>query len=167
MRAYLGLGSNIGDRKANIREALRRLRGVKGVAVLKVSSLHETEPVGGPPQADFLNAACEVEAALTPRGLLRAALRIEREMGRLRGVRWGPRVIDIDILLCDDKVVEDAELTVPHPRLAGRRFVLEPLAEIAPAARHPKSGKTVAEMLDSLAAASRRRGRRQGGRKRP
>jgi len=152
MRAYLGLGSNLGDREANIEGALRRLALSSRVKVLKVSSMIDTEPVGGPAQPNYLNAACKVETALRARELLREALRIEKEMGRVRDVRWGPRVIDIDLLLYDTEVISEADLTVPHPRIAERRFVLGPLAEIAPGLRHPVTGKTAREMLSDLAA---------------
>ncbi len=150
MRAYLGLGSNLGDRHANIAEAARRLSETPGVRVVKLSSLHETAPVGGPPQGDFINAACEVETSLPPRELLAAVLAIEQAMGRVRSVRWGPRVIDIDILLCDELILDEPDLVVPHPRMAERRFVLEPLAEIAPGVICPKSRKTVPELLAAL-----------------
>ena len=152
MLAYLGLGSNLGDRRGNIDEAVRRLGETPGVTVTKVSSIYETKPVGGPEQPDFLNAACEVETQLQPRELLREAQRIEREMGRVRTVRWGPRNIDIDILLCGDVVIDGGDLTVPHPRLAEREFVLRPLAEIAPKVIHPVTKREINVMWRDLQA---------------
>ncbi len=149
MRAFLGLGSNLGDRSSNIHEAVRRLGEVPGVRVLKLSSLYETAPVGGPPQGDYINAAVEIEISLTSRRLLEAALAIERAMGRVRGERWGPRVIDIDVLFCDDLVLDAPDFVVPHPRMHERRFVLEPLAEIAPEATHPKLRRSVRELLEA------------------
>ena len=146
MLAYLGLGSNLGDRRANIDDAVRRLGETRGVTVTKVSSIYETKPVGGREQPDFLNAACEVATELSPRELLREAQRIEREMGRVRTVRWGPRNIDIDILLCGDAVIDEGDLTVPHPRLAAREFVLRPLAEIAPNVTHPVTKREISVM---------------------
>jgi len=145
-KVYLGLGSNLGDREGNIAEALRRLS--EGVSIERVSSLYETEPVGYEEQPWFLNAVCEGETELDAEGLLRFVKGIEREMGRKETVRWGPRVIDIDILLYDDIVLEMPELTIPHPRLHQRRFVLAPLAELAPDLVHPLLGLTMHELLE-------------------
>ena len=142
---FLGLGSNLGDREAALEEALRRLCG-RGLRVALRSSTWLTEPVGGPPQGPFLNAVVSGTTALSPEGLLRACLETEREMGRVRTVRDGPRTIDIDILFYGDVRRETPGLTIPHPRLHERRFVLEPLFEIAPALRHPVLGLTVAEL---------------------
>ena len=148
--ALIGLGSNLGDREGNLREALRRLAGTDGVRVVAVSSFVETAPVGGPAQPDYINAAAELATLREPLDLLRDLLRIESEMGRVRETRWGPRVIDLDLLLYSDRVIEIPGLTVPHPRLSQRRFVLEPLAEIAPCAVHPVTKKTARAMLDAL-----------------
>src|SRR5512144_2403694 len=120
---FLGLGSNLGDREAAIADALARL-AARGIAVRERSSSWLTEPVGGPPQGWFVNAAAGVETALSPRDLLAACLDVEREMGRVRTVKNGPRSIDIDVLLYGERRVDEPGLTVPHPRLAERRFVL-------------------------------------------
>lgn len=146
--AYIGLGSNVGDRQANCRKALDALASAG--RVIAVSSFYRTEPVGYRDQEAFINAVVALETDLSPRELLAECLRIEERLGRTRGLRWGPRTIDLDILLYGDRVVEEPELTIPHPRLALRRFVLEPLAEIAPAARHPVLKKTMKHLLREL-----------------
>jgi len=147
-RVYLSLGSNIGNREENLREALQRLRQLGTVGT--VSSLYETEPVGFTAQPWFLNCAAMLETEKMPRQLLKAVLDLEREMGRRRTQFKGPRKIDIDILLFGSAVVETKGLTIPHPALHERRFVLEPLAEIAPDMRHPVLKKTIRELRDAL-----------------
>jgi len=148
---YIGLGANLGDREATLRAALDTLRAHPRVDVTAVSTLIETDPVGGPAgQPAFLNGAAILETDLDPEALLDLLKALERDLGRQPRTRWGPRELDLDILLWQDRIVETARLTVPHPRLAERRFVLAPLAEIAPAARDPMTGRTVKELLDGL-----------------
>ena len=143
---YLSLGSNVGDRARNLRDAIRALE-TTGVHVARVSSLYETEPVDYLDQAWFLNMAIDAETELGALELLRALRQIETQMGSKKLIAKGPRLIDMDILLYGDQVIDTPELQVPHPRMHRRRFVLEPLAEIAPNARHPVSGLSATEML--------------------
>jgi len=149
---YLGLGSNLGDRDAHLRAALAALAPY--VRIDRVSSVYETAPLHVLDQPDFHNIACRGETRLAPLALLRAAKGIERALGRVPGPRYGPRIIDIDLLLYDEATLETPELTLPHPRMAERAFVLVPLAEIAPEARPPAPGRDIA----SLAAATARDG---------
>ena len=146
MRYYLGLGGNTGDRSANLEAAVRRLRK-EGVRVIGRSSIYRTEPVGLRNQPWFLNQALKVETRLSPEQLLKTAKAVEAGMGRKPGRRNGPRPIDIDLLLAGKRNVRTAGLQIPHPRLAGRRFVLVPLAEIAPGAVHPVLRKTIRSIL--------------------
>jgi 2-amino-4-hydroxy-6-hydroxymethyldihydropteridine diphosphokinase len=154
--AFLGLGSNVGDREANLRGAVSQLAGDE-IRVLRRSSLYETAPQELLDQPWFLNAVVGVETSLFPLQLLARLREIERKMGRRRLTPKGPRNIDIDILFYGRSVITTAELEVPHPRLAQRRFVLEPLAEIAPDFRHPVTGKTAMEMLAAVEPQSVRR----------
>jgi 2-amino-4-hydroxy-6-hydroxymethyldihydropteridine diphosphokinase len=145
---YLGLGSNLGDRKQNLSQALGLLS--THVMIEKASSVYETEPVGYKDQPLFLNAVCRISTELNPKQLLRLAKKIEAKLGRKPGFPNAPRPIDIDILLYGDEVFSSKELTVPHLRLAERAFVLVPLSEIAPNLIHPGSRKTVRELLTDL-----------------
>ncbi len=147
--AYLSLGSNLGDRAANLCAAIAQL-DVAG-RLLAVSALYETQPVGVPDQPWFLNCVAAIATNETPRELLQLALRVEAEMGRLRMRDKGARKIDIDVVLFGDCVVDEPGLKIPHPAMHRRRFVLEPLVEIAPEARHPELGKTARELLAELA----------------
>ncbi len=147
--AFLALGSNVGDREANLRTAVTLLQGDE-IRVRRGSSLYETAPQELLDQPSFLNAVVNVETSLFPLQLLARVREIERKMGRRRVTPKGPRNIDIDILFYGRNVIATAELEVPHPRIAQRRFVLEPLAEIAPEFRHPLTGKTASEMLATL-----------------
>jgi 2-amino-4-hydroxy-6-hydroxymethyldihydropteridine diphosphokinase len=146
MRCFVALGSNLGDREAALRAALGRLAATPGVVLVAVSRLWETEPVG-PPQPAYLNAAAALDTTLSARELLARLLAIEREAGRTRGAeRNAPRTLDLDLLLFGDESIDEPGLVVPHPRLAQRAFVLEPLAEIAAELRHPALGASIAEL---------------------
>jgi 2-amino-4-hydroxy-6-hydroxymethyldihydropteridine diphosphokinase len=134
-RAYLGIGSNLGDRLAYLQVAVDELGSADGVTVVGVSPVYETAPVGGPEQPDYLNAVVAVDTTLTPHELLRVAQAVETEAERVRTVRWGPRTLDVDVLLVGDAHIATPDLVVPHPRLAERAFVVVPLADLDPAWR--------------------------------
>ncbi|RTI01625.1 2-amino-4-hydroxy-6-hydroxymethyldihydropteridine diphosphokinase [Thermus scotoductus] len=149
MLAYVGLGSNLGDRAGYLLQALSLLSRLPETRFLRLSPVYETEPVG-PPQPLYLNLVAEVDTKLPPRGFLEALLDIERSLGRERKERWGPRTIDLDLLLYGDLVLREVGLEVPHPRLHQRAFVLVPLADLVPEGRHPVLGRTFAELLAPL-----------------
>jgi 2-amino-4-hydroxy-6-hydroxymethyldihydropteridine diphosphokinase len=147
--AFLSLGSNLGDREALLNTALNRLE-TEGVHVVRRSSIHETEPQDFHDQPKFLNMAVQIETDLTPQELLAAIQKIETEMGRQRTIPKGPRTIDIDILFYANEIITKPDLEIPHPRLTARRFVLDPLSEIAPDLHHPVTGQTVREIRTAL-----------------
>ena len=130
--AFLGLGSNLGDRLTNLQTAVDALQGEPGLRVIASSRVWETVPVGGPPQPDYLNAVLRVETELSARDLLDIARRVESRLGRVRKERWGARAIDVDVLLFDEEVIAEPDLEVPHPRLSQRAFVVLPLLELEP-----------------------------------
>ena len=149
-RAYVGLGANLGPREVTLLRAVDVLAAEQGVKILAVSQLRETDPVGNVEQPTFVNGAVAVETSLSPRELLDALLRVEQELGRVRdGERWGPRTIDLDLLLYGYEIVDEPGLRVPHPRLHERRFALEPLVDLEPELEIPGVGK-VAELLKEV-----------------
>lgn len=148
VRAYLGLGSNLGDRAAYLRQAVDALRRLPGSRLLRLSSLYETRPWGVTGQPDYYNLVAELDTSLGAHELLHRALAIEAALGRVRTVRYGPRTVDIDLLLYGDRAIDDPDLTVPHPRMLQRAFVLVPLAELAPDL--VVGGRTVREHLAAL-----------------
>ena len=148
--AYISIGSNLGDRMGYIKKALHLINVQEKVQLTRVSSFYETEPVGYLDQAKFINGVFSLETAHSPHALLQILQGIETSLERKRTVRWGPRTMDLDILLFSNIVLQDSVLTVPHPRLVERAFVLVPLAEIAPSLLHPVTGKTISQHLEEL-----------------
>lgn len=149
--AYIALGANLGDREGNLRLAIEKLRQTPGVMVTKVSTMLENPAIGGPADSPpFLNAAAEVETTLPPAELLKRLLEIEKEIGRVRREKWGPRQIDLDLLLYGDQIIQSAEMSIPHPLMPERLFVLQPLSEIAPNIVHPILRRTISELLAAL-----------------
>ena len=149
VRAFVGLGANLGAREEMLARAVERLRAHEGVAVVAISELRETDPVGVVDQPRFLNGAVLVETTLSPRALLEVLLEVERELGRVRSERWGPRTVDLDLLVYDDVTIDEPGLRVPHPRLHERRFALEPLADLDPDLVIPGRG-SVSALLSAL-----------------
>jgi len=149
-RAYIGLGANLGPREVTLLRAADLLAADAGIEMLEISQLRETDPVGDVEQPSFVNGAVAIETTLSPRELLVVLLRVERELGRVRdGERWGPRTIDLDLLLYGDEIVDEEGLRVPHPRLHERKFALEPLTDLEPELEIPGRGR-VSELLAGL-----------------
>ncbi|HEV2105211.1 MAG TPA: 2-amino-4-hydroxy-6-hydroxymethyldihydropteridine diphosphokinase [Candidatus Eisenbacteria bacterium] len=152
MKAYIGLGANLGDREGTLRAALEALARLPDSTLVRASSMYDTEPVGVEDQPNFLNAVAQLDTLLTARQLLWNLLLIEKRLGRVRTQRWGPRVLDLDLLLYGDLVVEEDDLRVPHPELTRRSFVLVPLVELDPLLVHPATGETLVQHLTRLGA---------------
>lgn len=148
-RVYLGLGSNLGDRVKNLRSCVRILTDCESVRLLRVSGVYQAEPIGHEDQPQFLNAVVCIDTTLSPKELLSFVQKIERALGRRRTIRWGPRTIDVDILLYAMEKIDEPELTIPHPRIYERRFVLLPLREIEPEITFP-DGKHIDEVMGAL-----------------
>ena len=147
--AYIGIGGNLGDREKNVQDSLSLL-AKEGIEVVQVASLMETSPYGGVKQPNFINTVCQIKTALLPLELLKTLQGIESKIGRTLTVRWGPRLIDLDILLYDDLIVEEESLQIPHQDMLNRDFVLKPLVEIAPEVIHPVTGRTIREEWELL-----------------
>ena len=150
-RVFIGVGSNEGERLENISRAIRLLGATEGVRLAQMATIRETEPIGGPAQGPYLNTVVELDTTVEPAPLLNVLQTIERQLGRLPSqVRWAPRPIDLDLLFYDDRVMNEPALSVPHPRLHERRFVLEPLAQLAPHFIHPILQQPITVLLDHL-----------------
>lgn len=145
--SHIALGSNMGDREKNLKEALKYIAELPETKIIKSSAIYETEPVGEPKQRPFYNAVVKMETSLDPERLLQKLQEVEKAFGRVHKQKWGPRTLDLDILLYDQQIIATDKLTIPHPLMAERAFVLEPLAEIDPEAYHPVLEKTAAELL--------------------
>lgn len=149
--AYIGLGSNMGDRLSQLAQALSLLKQTDGVKVVKISPVYETKPVGYTDQPYFLNCAAEIQTELSPHELLAVCQSIEKKLKRVRKIRWGPRTADLDILFYDDKIIDDDILKIPHPRIQERGFVLRPLMDIAPDLTHPVLKSAIRELYAKFA----------------
>jgi 2-amino-4-hydroxy-6-hydroxymethyldihydropteridine diphosphokinase len=149
-KVYAGLGSNLGNKRENILSAIDRIDAYEEICIKEKSGFYDTAPVGGPPQPDYVNCVIGLETEVEPQTLLKEFKKIEIELGRKSGVRWGPRVVDLDIILFGDRIVNDHNLKIPHERMHERVFVLEPLSEISPDIKHPVSGKSISELLETL-----------------
>lgn len=147
VQAYLGLGSNIGDRKQQLLKAIDLIGNIKGIKVTKQSSIYETAPIGYTDQPNFLNLCLEIETELSPQQLLKHCLDIEQQLHRVREIRWGPRTLDIDILLFSDDIIETDNLSVPHPRMQERAFVLIPLNDIASDKKDPRLNQKIYDLV--------------------
>ncbi|MDS3888220.1 2-amino-4-hydroxy-6-hydroxymethyldihydropteridine diphosphokinase [Staphylococcus hominis] len=147
VQAYLGLGSNIGDRKKLLLTAIDLIGNIKGIKVTKQSSIYETAPIGYTDQPNFLNLCLEIETKLSPQQLLKHCLDIEQQLHRVREIRWGPRTLDIDILLYSDNIIETDNLSVPHPRMQERAFVLIPLNDIASDKQDPRLNQKIRDLV--------------------
>lgn len=145
--AYLGLGSNVGERLEQLESAIKILDNVEGVQVSQISSVYETEPVGYVNQPNFLNLCVEVKTELTPQQLLQQCFYTEQQLHRVRDIRWGPRTLDVDILLYEDEIIEEENLIVPHPRMRERAFVLTPLSDIAADVVEPRTQLSISELV--------------------
>src|SRR3972149_2663333 len=156
-RVFIGIGSNLGDREGNLREAIRLAEAGEGLSVVRASSFYESEPWGVEEQPRFVNAVFEARTSLGPRGLLGYLKGIEAKMGRVPTGKWGPRLIDMDIILYGERVIKEGDFEVPHPRAHERAFVMVPLSEIAPDAAHPVLGLTASEIAGGLDKAGLRR----------
>lgn len=148
--AFIGLGSNLGEKQINILRSVALLNEADQIRTVKKSRLYKTKPFGVLDQPDFYNSVVKIKTSLSPKELLSVTSRIEKKMGRRRGKKWGPRVIDLDILLYGDSVVNTRDLKIPHPEMQKREFVLKPLHEIAPAFIHPTLGKKISKLLKEL-----------------
>lgn len=149
--AFIGVGSNLGDRKKNLQKAQETLARISGIHTLCSSGIYETEPVGGPSQGNYYNAVFRIETELSPRQLLDELLSVEKELGRKRsGVKDEPRVLDLDLLFYDDWIIQEPGLVVPHPRLTNRVFVLRPLMDLEPEWEHPLLGQTIRQIYETL-----------------